>query len=60
MRLDTNSNFPSGMTEYLSIYGWHFSKKMCEFAVNRMKKKNEEENTHKISKEEVENILKRN
>ncbi len=60
MRLDTNSNFPSGMEEYLSVYGWHFSKKMCEFAVNRMKKKNEEENTHKISKEEVDNILKRN
>ena len=60
MRLDTNNNFPSGMEEYLSIYGWHFSKKMCEFAVNRMKRKNEKENTHKLNKEEVENILKRN
>ena len=48
---------PSGMREYLSQYGWHFSKKMCEFAVSRMK----DRNGNKISpysKEKVDSILK--
>lgn len=39
-RLDTNYKFPSGMKEYLDTYGWHFSKKMCEWAVSKMKRKN--------------------
>lgn len=26
------------MEEYLSMYGWHFSKKMCEWASSRMYK----------------------
>lgn len=29
-------NYPSGMEEYLDFYGWHFSKKMCEFACSLM------------------------
>ena len=40
MRLDAREVFPSGMEEYLSKYGWHFSKKMCEWAVSRMYKRN--------------------
>ena len=39
MRLDYNYDYPSGMSEYLEIYGWHFSKKMCEWAVSKMYKK---------------------
>ena len=39
-RLDTHENFPAGFREYLENYGWHFSKKMCEFAVSRMKDRN--------------------
>lgn len=39
-RLDIYDIFPSGMTEYLSRYGWHFSKNMCEWAVSRMKAEN--------------------
>ena len=39
-RLDTYSRFPSGMQDYLSAYGWHFSRKMCDWAVSRMKTKN--------------------
>ena len=31
-RLDAYDRFPSGMKEYISQYGWHFSKKMCEWA----------------------------
>ena len=37
-RLDSYSTYPSGMEEYLSAYGWHFSKKMCDWAVSRMYK----------------------
>ena len=40
MRLDAREVFPSGMEEYLSQYGWHFNKKMCEWAVSRMYKRN--------------------
>lgn len=39
MRLDAWDKFPSGMEDYLSINGWHFSKKMCEWAVSKMYKK---------------------
>lgn len=38
MRLDKYDTFPSGMQEYLSYYGWHFSKKACEYAVSKMRK----------------------
>ena len=37
-RLDLREDFPSGMKEYLSYYGWHFSKKMCCWASSRMYK----------------------
>lgn len=36
MRLDARDRFPSGMEEYLSHYGWHFSKNMCEWACSKM------------------------
>ena len=39
MRLDSRDKFPSGMEEYLSQYGWHFSRKMCDWASSRMYKK---------------------
>ena len=38
-RLDTYSRFPSGMREYLEAYGFHFSKKLYEWAVSKMKVK---------------------
>lgn len=46
MRLDSNSVFPSGMEDYLGIYGWHFSKKMAEWASSNMYK---EVNGKKVS-----------
>lgn len=36
MRLDSISKYPSGMEEYLETYGWHFSKKMEEWAASKM------------------------
>lgn len=36
-RLDTYERLPAGMSEYLSNYGWHFSKRMAEWAISKMK-----------------------
>lgn len=61
MRLDMYDDFPSDMKAYLSQYGWHFSKAMCDFAVSRMEK--EDANGKKIkvqpyTKEQVDTLLK--
>lgn len=62
-RLDMNYKFPSGMKEYLDTYGWHFSKKMCEWAVSKMKRKNpqtgKEEPLDYMDKEKTEEFLKK-
>lgn len=39
MRLDSRSAFPSGMEKYLEFHGWHFSKKMCDWACSKMYKR---------------------
>lgn len=59
-RLDSRDKFPSGMEEYLMQNGWHFNKKMCEWAVGRMKKKNQLNKIDKITpytKENLETLL---
>ena len=63
MRLDNYGAYPSGMKEYLSIYGWHFSKKMCDWAVSRMYKdekeiKTEQSNSN-YTRDKVDLLLKR-
>ena len=59
MRLDSREKLPSGLEEYLSMYGWHFSKKLCAWAVSNMKK---EEGTPIIpyTKEMVDVLLSKN
>ena len=55
-RLDYYDILPAGMDAYLSNYGWHFSKAMCEWAVSKMR----DRNGNKIqmrTKEQVEAIL---
>lgn len=37
-RLDSRSVFPEDMEKYLGFYGWHFSKRMCDWAVSKMYK----------------------
>ena len=62
MRLDAREVFPSGMEEYLSQYGWHFSKKMCEWAVSRMYKRNSLDKKIPIqswNKDSVDTLLKK-
>lgn len=63
-RLDSYDKFPEGMKEYLSQYGWHFSKKMCEWAVSRMRIKDDStlgktKKLEALKKEEVEELLKK-
>ena len=61
-RLDNYGKMPSGMKEYLEAYGWHFSKKMCEWAVSKMKVKDDTGKQKKLDalkKDEVEELLKK-
>ena len=62
MRLDARDKFPSGMEEYLSHYGWHFSKAMCDWACSKMYKTDvagRKTYTKPWTKEEVEKKKKR-
>lgn len=39
-RLDFYEIRPAGMNRYLSAYGWHFSKRMAEWAISMMTDRN--------------------
>lgn len=54
---------PTGMEDYLAQNGWHFNKKMCNWATSKMRKKDAAGKSVKISpytKEDVDNVLTRN
>jgi hypothetical protein len=56
-RLDTYDTMPQDMRAYLSNYGWHFNKHLCEWAISMMRDKNKS----KLSiydREKVESMLK--
>lgn len=61
--LDIRDRRPEEMEAYLSNFGWHFNKKMCEFAVSLMEKLNpstgKKERIEPISKEKVDELLTR-
>ncbi len=59
-RLDTYESMPSGMRQYLSSYGWHFSKKLAEYATNSKRMKNADSSNHHWDYEEVKEALDRN
>lgn len=52
MRLDFYDDRPESMKHYLKYYGEHFNKKLCDFAVSKMK-----HGKPVISKEKVDEIL---
>lgn len=56
MRLDDREEFPTGLEKYLSMYGWHFSKKLCQWAISNMKKEGGEKITP-ITKEALDLLL---
>ena len=59
MRLDDREDFPTGLEKYLSMYGWHFSKKLCNFAVSNMRKDSGEK-IAPITKEALDLLLAKN
>jgi len=56
-RLDDYDIRPEGMDNYLSYNGYHFSKKMCEWAISRMRDMNDKP-IHMMTYEQVETLLK--
>ena len=48
---------PKAMDRYLNLYGPHFNKKLCEEAVSRMYR-DEEEDAKPYTKEQVDDLLK--
>ena len=62
MRLDIRDEYPSGMEEYLAQNGWHFNKKMLEWATSGMYKKDgsdKETSIEPVTKEQVDDLLSR-
>ena len=59
MRLDDRKKFPSGMEEYLQYYGWHFSKRMVEWATSKMYKSSDgsKQYLNPYTKEQFEEML---
>jgi len=54
--LDQYDERPKDMIKYLSNYGWHFTRKMCEFATHYMMKGGKRLNA--LDKDKVDTILK--
>ncbi len=59
-----NYNIPDEMRQYLSYYGLHFNKKLCEFATERMEKKDkttgESKKVTPVTMYELKEILSKN
>lgn len=61
-RLDIRDKMPSGMEDYLSLNGWHFNKKLCEWAIKRMWRLDKDGNKEEIKitpKEEIVELFKK-
>ena len=54
--LDLYDTKPHGMSEYLRHNGWHFNRRMCEFAVSLMRKDGKRIDPWR--KEDVDELLK--
>lgn len=54
--LDQYDHRPQDMIKYLSNYGWHFTRKMCDFATSKMVKDGKRLNV--LEKSKVDTILK--
>ena len=59
--LDMYDDRPREMTAYLRNYGWHFNKKLCEFAISKMKRLNpstgKKERIEPLTRDIVDEIL---
>lgn len=56
-----DEEIPEGMRKYLQHYGWHFTRKACEFAIGLIRKKNaatgKMEKVEYMAKEQVDAML---
>lgn len=56
-----DEEIPEGMRKYLQHYGWHFTRKACEFAIGLIRKKNaatgKMEKVEYMAKEQVDTML---
>lgn len=52
MSLDIYDDRPTSMKRYLRYYGQHFNKKLCEFAISKMK-----HGKQPVSKEKIDELL---
>jgi len=59
MRLDNRERFSDAFEEYLSRYGWHFSKKLCDYAVAHMTK-DDDKKIIPYTREMVDMLLEKN
>lgn len=63
MPLDMYDDIPKSMRNYLSHYGWHFSKNACSYATKMMKKENpvtkKLEKIEPYTKDQVDEMLKK-
>lgn len=59
-RLDVYETMPGGMKEYLHNYGWHFSKKLAEYATDSKWMKNADGTSHHWTHEQIKEALERN
>ena len=59
--LDMYDDRPREMTAYLRNYGWHFNKKLCEFAISKMNRLNpstgKKERIEPLTRDIVDEIL---
>lgn len=58
-RLDLKERLPYGMEAYLETHGWHFSKRMCEQAVAKMKSRSGDDRMQFQAKATVDDTLRR-
>ncbi len=56
--LDSYDVLPSGMREYVSNYGFHFSKRACEYAISKMRGKGSER-IEMMPKEQLDELMSR-
>ena len=61
--LDMYDDRPREMKAYLKNYGWHFNKKMCEFAISLMWKKSpltgKREHIELVGKDKIDELMKK-
>lgn len=62
--LDIYDDMPRSMKAYITHYGWHFTKKACEYAVSCMMHKNpasgKTEPIEPLTKDQVEELMSKN